>query len=151
MRIHTMARASNSKSRLPTGGMGRAPNRAMLRAVGFLDDDFSKPMIGVANLHSDITPCNAHLDRLARKGIEGIRAGGGVPQVFGAPTASDGIMMGHLGMRYSLVSREVIADSIEVVCGGMNHDGILAIGGRDKDMPCLIMSIARLTVPCVFV
>src|SRR5438034_39539 len=83
------------RSRLTTEGMGRAPNRAMLRAVGFLDEDFSRPMIGVANLHSDITPCNAHLDRLAHKGIEGIRAAGGVPQAFGAPTASDGIMMGH--------------------------------------------------------
>src|SRR5262249_27087823 len=127
-----MPHESNSKSRLTTGGMGRAPNRAMLRAVGFLDDDFTRPMVGVASLHSDITPCNAHLDRLARKGIEGIRAAGGVPQIYGAPTASDGIMMGHQGMRYSLVSREVIADSIEVVSGGMNHDGILAIGGVDQ-------------------
>src|ERR1700732_2854202 len=111
------------KSLTTTEGMGRAPNRAMLRAVGFHDDDFNRPMIGVANLHSDITPCNAHLDRLARKGIEGIRAAGGVPQVVGAPTASDGIMMGHQGMRYSLVSREVIADSLEVVAGGLNNDG----------------------------
>src|SRR5207237_1739620 len=85
------------RSRLTTEGMGRAPNRAMLRAVGFLDEDFSRPMIGVASLYSDITPCNAHLDRLARKGYEGTRAAGGVPQIFGAPTASDGIMMGHQG------------------------------------------------------
>src|SRR5215213_7583249 len=134
-----------------TGGMGRAPNRAMLRAVGFMDDDFDRPMIGVANLHSDITPCNAHLNRLAQKAIEGIRAGGGVGQTFGAPTASDGIMMGHQGMRYSLVSREVIADSIEVVAGGMNHDGVLAIGGCDKNMPGCMMAIARLNVPSVFV
>ena len=134
-----------------TGGMGRAPNRAMLRAVGFLDDDFDRPMIGVANLHSDITPCNAHLNRLAQKAIEGIRAGGGVGQVFGAPTASDGIMMGHQGMRYSLVSREVIADSIEVVAGGMNHDGVLALGGCDKNMPGCLMAIARLNVPSIFV
>src|SRR6266852_2632901 len=112
----------NQTSKTTTEGMGRAPNRAMLRAVGFHDDDFSRPMIGIASLYSDITPCNAHLDRLARVGREGIRAGGGVPQVFGAPTASDGIMMGHQGMRYSLVSREVIADSLEVVAGGMNHD-----------------------------
>src|SRR3982750_3715548 len=124
-----MSADSPRKSLMTTGGPGRAPNRAMLRAVGFLDDDFSKPMVGVASLHSDITPCNAHLDRLARKGIEGIRAGGGVPQIYGAPTASDGIMMGHKGMRYSLVSREVIADSIEVVAGGRNHDGVLAFGG----------------------
>jgi len=131
--------------------MGRAPNRAMLRAVGFLDDDFQKPMIGVASLFSDITPCNAHLDRLARKGCEGIRAGGGVGQIFGAPTASDGIMMGHQGMRYSLVSREVIADSIEVVSGGMNHDGILAVGGCDKNMPGCVMGMARLNIPGIFV
>src|SRR4051812_7285430 len=134
-----------------TGGPGRAPNRAMLRAVGFDDDDFNRPVIGVASLFSEITPCNAHLDRLARKGGEGIRAGGGVPQVFGPPTASDGIMMGHRGMRYSLVSREVIADSIEVVAGGMNHDGVLAFGGCDKNMPACVMAMARLNVPSVFV
>src|SRR3974390_1237385 len=121
-------------SRLTTEGMSRAPNRAMLRAVGFLDEDFSRPMIGVASLFSDITPCNAHLDRLARKGMEGVRAGGCVPRIDGAPPASDGIMMGHQGMRYSLVSREVIADSLEVVSGGMNHDGLLAIGGCDTKM-----------------
>src|SRR5260370_15714104 len=121
-------------SRLTTEGMGRAPNRAMLRAVGFLDEDFTRPMVGVASLFSDITPCNAHLDRLARKGIEGIRAAGAVPQIFGAPTASDGIMMGHQGIRYSLVSREVIADSIELVSGGMNHDGMIAIGGGGQKM-----------------
>src|SRR5436190_16260246 len=139
------------QSLLTTGGMGRAPNRAMLRAVGFLDDDFDRPMIGVASLFSDITPCNAHLDRLVRKGCEGVRAAGGVPQIFGAPTASDGIMMGHQGMRYSLVSREVIADCIEVVAGGMNHDGVLAFGGCDKNMPGCLMAMARLNVPSVFV
>src|SRR5580658_6082247 len=139
------------RSLLTTGGMGRAPNRAMLRAVGFLDDDFTRPMIGVANLFSDITPCNAHLDRLVRKAVEGVRAAGGVPQIFGAPTASDGIMMGHQGMRYSLVSREVIADSIEVVCGGMNHDGLIAIGGCDKNMPGCVMAMGRLNIPSVFV
>src|SRR5262245_9663000 len=131
------------RSWVTTEGMGRAPNRAMLRAVGFHDDDFERPMIGVASLYSDITPCNAHLDRLARKAVEGIRAGGGVGQVFGAPTASDGIMMGHQGMRYSLVSREVIADSIEVVVAGMNHDGLLAIGGCDKTMTGCLVAIAR--------
>src|SRR3982751_6110306 len=134
-----------------TGGPGRAPNRAMLRAVGFDDDDFDRPVVGVASLFSDITPCNAHLDRLARKGCEGVRAAGGVPQTFGAPTASDGIMMGHRGMRYSLVSREVIADSIEIVAGGMNHDGILAFGGCDKNMPGCVMAMARLNVPSIFV
>jgi dihydroxy-acid dehydratase len=139
------------RSLTTTEGVGRAPNRAMLRAVGFMDDDFTRPIIGVANLHSDITPCNAHLNRLAQKALEGIRAGGGVGQTFGAPTASDGIMMGHQGMRYSLVSREVIADSIEVVAGGMNHDGVLAIGGCDKNMPGCLMAMARLNVPSIFV
>src|SRR5438876_603665 len=134
-----------------TGGIGRAPNRAMLRGVGFLDDDFDRPMIGVASLFSDITPCNAHLDRLARKGCEGIRAAGGVPQIFGAPTVSDGIMMGHQGMRYSLVSREVIADSLEVVAAGMNHDGLLAFGGCDKNMPGCVMAMARMNIPSIFV
>src|SRR5262249_46589698 len=146
-----MAAGDERRSLVTTGGLGRAPNRAMLRGVGFLDEDFDRPVIGVANLHSDITPCNAHLDRLARKAIEGIRAGGGVPQVFGAPTASDGIMMGHQGMRYSLVSREVIADSIEVVSGGMNHDGLIAIGGCDKNMPGCLMAMARLNIPSIFV
>lgn len=133
------------------GGDKRAPNRAMLRGVGFHDEDFSRPIVGVASLYSEITPCNSHLDRLARKAIEGVRAAGGVPQIFGAPTASDGIMMGHQGMRYSLVSREVIADSIEVVSGGMNHDAVIAFGGCDKNMPGCIMGMARLNVPSVFV
>src|SRR5213593_4826582 len=146
-----MPSENNRRSQMTTGGMGRAPNRAMLRAVGFLDDDFDRPMIGVASLFSDITPCNAHLDRLARKAVEGIRAGGGVGQLFGAPTATDGIMMGHQGMRYSLVSREVIADSLEIVAGGMNHDGLLAFGGCDKNMPGCVMAMARLNIPSVFV
>src|SRR6266849_3400701 len=146
-----MARDANRHSLITTHGIGRAPNRAMLRGVGFLDDDFDRPMVGVASLFSDITPCNAHLDRLARKGCEGVRAAGGVPQIFGAPTASDGIMMGHQGMRYSLVSREVIADSIEVVSGGMNPDGVIAIGGCDKNMPGCLMAMARLNVPGIFV
>jgi len=123
----------------------------MLRAVGFVDDDFEKPIVGVASLFSEITPCNSHLDRLAKKGCEGIYAAGGVPQIFGAPTVSDGISMGHMGMRYSLVSREVIADSIETVCGAMNHDGLLAFGGCDKNMPGCIMAAARLNIPSVFV
>src|SRR5947207_4160536 len=146
-----MTSPDNRISRLTPEGTSRAPNRAMLRAVGFHDEDFSRPMIGVANLFSDITPCNAHLDRLARKAVEGIRAAGGVGQLFGAPTATDGIMMGHQGMRYSLVSREVIADSLEVVAGGMNHDGLLAVGGCDKNMPGCVMAMARLNVPSVFV
>src|SRR5258707_6380371 len=147
----TMSEPKKRRSLLTTGGVGRAPARAMLRGVGFLDDDFDRPMIGVASLFSDITPCNAHLDRLARHACEGIRAAGGVPQVFGAPTASDGIMMGHQGMRYSLVSREVIAGSLEVVAGGMNHDGLLDLGGCDKNMPGCVMAMARLNVPSIFV
>src|SRR5207245_7758837 len=146
-----MTKENKRRSRLTTEGMSRAPNRAMLRAVGFLDEDFERPMIAVASLFSDITPCNAHLDRLARKGCEGVRAAGGVPQIFGAPTASDGIMMGHQGMRYSLVSREVIADCLEVVSGGMNHDGLVAVGGCDKNMPGCVMAMARLNIPSVFV
>src|SRR5881275_2667313 len=146
-----MSERKKRRSLLTTGGVERAPARAMLRGVGFLDDDFDRPMIGVASLFSDITPCNAHLDRLARKGCEGVRAGGGVPQIFGAPTAYDGIMMGHQGMRYSLVSREVIADSLEVVAGGMNHDGLIAFGGCDKNMPGCVMAMARMNIPSVFV
>src|SRR5438445_7549236 len=146
-----MSRETNRHSLITTGGVSRAPNRAMLRGVGFQDEDFDRPVIGVADLFSDITPCNAHLDRLARKGCEGVRAAGGVPQTFGAPTASDGIMMGHQGMRYSLVSREVIADSLELVAAGMNHDGLLAVGGCDKNMPGCVMAMARLNIPSVFV
>ncbi|MBA3684849.1 MAG: dihydroxy-acid dehydratase [Planctomycetes bacterium] len=142
---------TNARSRETTYGINRTPNRGMLRAVGFHDDDFSKPMVGIASLWSDITPCNAHLDRLARKAYEGVRAAGGVPQGYGAPTASDGIMMGHSGMRYSLVSREVIADSLEVVSGGMHHDGLIAIGGCDKNMPGCVMAMARMDLPSVFV
>src|SRR5262245_50717708 len=141
---------SQRTSLITTGGPGRAPNRAMLRAVGFTDEDFDRAVIGVASLYSDITPCNSHLDRLARAGREGVRAAGGVPQVFGAPTASDGIMMGHRGMRYSLVSREVIADSIEDVAGGMNHDGVLAFGGCDKNMRGCLMAMAMPNVSSVF-
>jgi dihydroxy-acid dehydratase len=147
MNLHQL----NDHSKTTTAGMGRAPNRAMLRAVGFHDEDFSKPMIGVANLQSDITPCNMHLDRLVNLACNGIHSGGGVPQRFGAPTATDGIMMGHMGMRYSLVSREIIADSIEIVSGGMNHDGVLTIGGCDKNMPGCVMGMVRLNVPGIFV
>jgi dihydroxy-acid dehydratase len=142
---------ADRKSLTTTAGPGRAPNRAMLRGVGFQDDDFDRPIVGVASLYSEITPCNSHLDRLARKGIEGVRAAGGVPQIFGAPTVSDGISMGHLGMRYSLVSREVIADCLETVAGAMNHDGLLAFGGCDKNMPGCVMAMARLNIPSVFV
>ncbi|HSQ54164.1 MAG TPA: dihydroxy-acid dehydratase, partial [Gemmata sp.] len=146
-----MTEPGQRKSLTTTGGPGRAPNRAMLRGVGFTDEDFDRPVIGVASLFSDITPCNAHLDRLAQKGREGVRTGGGVPQTFGAPTVSDGISMGHLGMRYSLVSREVIADALETVAGAMNHDGLVAFGGCDKNMPGCVMAMARLNIQGVFV
>lgn len=141
----------NERSKTTTDGISRAPNRGMLRAVGFLDDDFTRPMVGISNLQSDITPCNVHLDRLVNKSLEGVRAAGGVPQRFGAPTATDGIMMGHQGMRFSLVSREVIADCIEVVGRGMNHDGMLTIGGCDKNMPGCLMALARMNIPGLFV
>jgi dihydroxy-acid dehydratase len=149
-KLKTRREMNTRTSLTTTDGPGRAPNRAMLRGVGFQDADFQRPIVGIASLFSDITPCNSHLDRLARHGREGIRSAGGVPQVFGAPTASDGIMMGHKGMRYSLVSREVIADSLEVVAGGMNHDGLLAYGGCDKNMPGCVMAMARLNIPSVF-
>ncbi|MBI1368563.1 MAG: dihydroxy-acid dehydratase [Planctomycetes bacterium] len=146
-----MSQSLNQHSQMTTAGMSRAPQRAMLRAVGFKDDDFSRPIVGVANLQSDITPCNVHLDRLVHEACNGIYAGGCLPQRFGAPTASDGIMMGHQGMRYSLVSREVIADSIEVVSGGMNHDAVMTIGGCDKNMPGCVMGMVRLNVPGIFI
>jgi dihydroxy-acid dehydratase len=123
----------------------------MLRAVGFKDADFKKPMVGVVSTWSDITPCNMHIDRLALKVREGIRSQGGVPQTFGTITVSDGISMGHEGMKFSLVSREVIADSIEVVANAQRFDGLVAIGGCDKNMPGSLMALARLNIPSVFV
>jgi dihydroxy-acid dehydratase len=123
----------------------------MLRAVGFGDGDFEKPIIGVANGYSTVTPCNAGLDVLARRAVETLNAVGAMPQVFGTITVSDGISMGTEGMKYSLVSREVIADSIETVCQGQSLDGVLAIGGCDKNMPGALIAIARMNIPAVFV
>lgn len=143
--------ANNTRSRVVTGGIHRTPNRAMLRAVGFGDGDFDKPIVGVANGHSTITPCNAGLQRLADRAVHTLRAAGTMPQVFGTITISDGISMGTPGMRYSLVSREVIADSIETVCSGQSMDGVLAIGGCDKNMPGAMIALARLNIPSVFV
>lgn len=143
--------ANNYKSRNITGGVARAPNRAMLRAVGFGDDDFSKPIIGVANGYSTITPCNASLGKLAEAVIETARDENLMPQVFGTITVSDGISMGTEGMKYSLISREVIADSIETVCQAQQMDGLLAIGGCDKNMPGAMIAIARLDIPSIFV
>jgi dihydroxy-acid dehydratase len=134
-----------------TQGVERAPNRAMLRAVGFGDSDFDKPIIGIANGYSTITPCNAGLNELAIRAAEVLRSSDAMPQLFGTITVSDGISMGTEGMKYSLVSREVIADSIEVVCSAQRMDGVLVIGGCDKNMPGGMIAIARLNIPAVFV
>ncbi|HEY8195723.1 MAG TPA: dihydroxy-acid dehydratase, partial [Gemmatimonadales bacterium] len=142
---------SKLKSSAITEGVQRSPNRAMLRAVGFGDDDFGKPIIGIANAYSTITPCNAGLDVLARKAESAVRQAGGMPQVFGTVTVSDGISMGTEGMKYSLVSREVIADSIETACGAQSMDGVVAVGGCDKNMPGAMIAIARMNIPGIFV
>ncbi len=134
-----------------TAGFERAPNRAMLRAVGFGDADFDKPIVGVAHAASTLTPCNLGLGELATRAQAALRAAGAMPQTFGTITVSDGISMGTPGMRYSLVSREVIADSIETVCEAQALDGVLAIGGCDKNMPGALMAFARLDIPAVFV
>jgi dihydroxy-acid dehydratase len=134
-----------------TEGVQRAPNRAMLRAVGFEDGDFGKPIVGIANAHSTITPCNAGLDELARRAEAAVRGAGAMPQMFGTITVSDGISMGTEGMKYSLVSREVIADSIETACGAQSMDGVLAVGGCDKNMPGAMIAIARMDIPAIFV
>ena len=142
---------SNLRSKAITQGVQRTPNRAMLRAVGFGDADFSKPIVGVANGYSTITPCNAGLDLLAHRAESAARAAGAMPQVFGTITVSDGISMGTEGMKYSLVSREVIADSIETACAAQSMDGIVAIGGCDKNMPGAMIAIARMNIPGIFV
>src|SRR6202171_1744948 len=134
-----------------TQGFERSPNRAMLRAVGFGDDDFTKPIIAVANGYSTITPCNLGLNALTERAIDSLRKARTMPQVFGTITVSDGISMGTEGMKYSLVSREVIADSIETVCQAQSVDGVLAIGGCDKNMPGALIAIARLNIPAIFV
>ncbi|CAM3896069.1 dihydroxy-acid dehydratase [Mesobacillus zeae] len=129
----------------------RAPNRAMLRAVGFENEDFEKPMIGIASTWSEVTPCNIHINDLAFNAKEGAREAGGAPLIFNTITVSDGISMGTEGMRYSLPSRDLIADSIETVVGAENLDGFVAIGGCDKNMPGCMMSIARMNLPSIFV
>ena len=139
------------KSAAITDGVQRSPNRAMLRAVGFGDGDFGKPIIGIANGYSTITPCNAGLDILAHRAEAAVRLAGGMPQLFGTITVSDGISMGTEGMKYSLVSREVIADAIETACQAQSMDGVLAVGGCDKNMPGALMAIARMDIPAVFV
>jgi dihydroxy-acid dehydratase len=134
-----------------TEGVERAASRAMLHAVGFSDDDFKKSQVGIASTWSMVTPCNMHIDKLARESEVGVNAAGGKAVVFNTITISDGISMGTEGMKYSLVSREVIADSIETVTGCEAFDGLVAIGGCDKNMPGCMIGIARLNRPSVFV
>jgi dihydroxy-acid dehydratase len=143
--------SDNLRSRTVTQGSQRTPNRAMLRAVGFTDDDFAKPIVGLANGYSTITPCNIGLNDLAKRAEAGLKTAGAMPQMFGTITVSDGISMGTEGMKYSLVSREVIADSIETACNAQSMDGILAIGGCDKNMPGAMIAIARMNIPGIFV
>ena len=143
--------ALNRRSRLITAGIARSPNRAMLRAVGFGDADFEKPIIGVANAHSTMNPCNAGIQPLVDRAMAALREAGAMPQVFGVPTVTDGIGMGTEGMKYSLVSREVIADAIETSVNGQLMDGVLVVGGCDKNMPAAMMAMARIDVPGIFV
>ncbi|MDW7534512.1 MAG: dihydroxy-acid dehydratase [Candidatus Nitrotoga sp.] len=142
---------NNINSKVITQGVQRSPNRAMLRAVGFGDDDFNKPIVGIANAYSTITPCNAGLGMLTARAEQATRVAGAMPQTFGTITISDGISMGTEGMKCSLVSREVIADSIETVCRGQSMDGVLAVGGCDKNMPGAMIAFARLNIPAIFV
>ena len=143
--------AYNRRSRLITQGVARSPNRAMLRAVGFKDGDFDKPIVGVANGHSTMNPCNAGIQPLVDRAMAALEAAGAKPQVFGFPTVTDGICMGTEAMKYSLVSREVIADAIETSINGQAMDGALVVGGCDKNMPGGMMALARMNVPGIFV
>lgn len=143
--------SENLRSRAITQGVQRSPNRAMLRAVGFTDEDFNKAIVGISNSYSTITPCNMGINKLAQRAEIGIKNAGAMPQMFGTITISDGISMGTEGMKYSLVSREVIADSIETACTGQSMDGVLAIGGCDKNMPGAMIAMARMNIPAIFV
>ncbi len=141
----------NKRSQVITQGAQRSPNRAMLRAVGFDDKDFNKPIVGVANGYSTITPCNMGLNELATDAENALRQAGAMPQIFGTITVSDGISMGTEGMKYSLVSREVIADSIETAVQAESMDGVITVGGCDKNMPGAMIAIARMNIPSIFV
>jgi dihydroxy-acid dehydratase len=145
-----MTDAPNRRSRTITAGIARSPNRAMLRAVGFTDADFDKPIVGVASGHSTMNPCNAGLGPLAARAEAALREAGAMPQTFGFPTVTDGISMGTEGMKYSLVSREVIADSIEAAVQSQFMDGVLCVGGCDKNMPGSLIALARMNVPGIF-
>ena len=141
----------NRRSKNITEGVARAPNRSMYYALGYQSEDFAKPMVGVANGHSTITPCNSGLQRLADAAVTGLKAAGANPQIFGTPTISDGMAMGTEGMKYSLVSREVISDCVETCVGGQWMDGVLVIGGCDKNMPGGLMGMLRANVPAIYV
>jgi len=141
----------NRRSKNITEGVARAPNRSMYYAMGYTEGDFGKPMIGVANGHSTITPCNSGLQRLADAAVIGLKEAGANPQIFGTPTISDGMAMGTEGMKYSLVSREVISDCVETCVGGQWMDGVLVIGGCDKNMPGGMMGMLRANVPAIYV
>src|SRR5215470_983146 len=141
----------NKRSQLITHGTARSPNRAMLRAVGFRDGDFDKPIVGVANGHSTMNPCNAGIQPLVDRAIAALEAAGAKPQVFGVPTITDGIGMGTEAMKYSLVSREVIADAIETAVNGQAMDGVLVCGGCDKNMPGGMIAMVRMNVPGIYV
>ncbi len=143
--------SNNQRSKVVTQGPSRAPNRAMLRAVGFTDHDFDKPIVAIANPHSNLTPCNIGIQPLADEAAAALTGAGAKPLSFGTITVSDGISMGTPGMKYSLVSREVIADSIETVCSAQSMDGLFALGGCDKNMPGAMIAIARLNIPSIFV
>jgi dihydroxy-acid dehydratase len=146
-----MSSCNRNFSSIVVDGDDRAPNRSMLRAVGFEDEDFEKPQVAVCSAWSMVTPCNSHLDELGKASVEGVDEAGGKAIPFGTITVSDGISMGTPGMRYSLVSREVIADSIETVVGAEGMDGLVAIGGCDKNMPACLIALARLNRPGIFV
>ena len=153
---HVQAKGSyvmsdNRRSRIVTEGVQRTPNRAMLRAVGFQVEDFSKPIVGIANGYSNLTPCNDGLDVLSKAVASAIKTAGGMPMLYGTITIADGISMGTEGMKYSLVSREVIADAIETVTNGQSMDGVVTVGGCDKNMPGAMIAMARLNVPSIFV
>ncbi|PRH35789.1 dihydroxy-acid dehydratase [Burkholderia gladioli] len=141
----------NRRSKNITQGVARSPNRSMYYALGYQQADFDKPMIGIANGHSTITPCNAGLQRLSDAAVEAVKAAGANPQIFGTPTISDGMSMGTEGMKYSLVSREVIADCIETCVQGQWMDGVVVVGGCDKNMPGGMIALARLNVPGIYV
>src|SRR3954452_10692012 len=143
--------APNRRSKLITQGVARSPNRAMLRADGFGDTDFEKPIVGVANGHSNMNPCNAGHQPLVDRAMAALREIVAMPQVFGVPTITDGIGMGTEAMKYSLVSREVIADAIETSVNGQAMDGVLAVGGCDKNMPGCMIAMARIDVPAIYV